>query len=489
MIQNIVGREFESGIFREALESPNPEFIAVYGRRRIGKTFLIREFFDSGLDFEITGIHNGTLSDQLENFADALGESIGLGVQPKTPSSWKEAFKLLENYLESFPGRKKSKKRVVFFDELPWMNTPRSKFLQALEHFWNTYGSRNKDLVFIVCGSAASWMIQKIIHARGGLHNRLTRQIRLLPFNLHETKAFLRKQGITNLTDYQIAQLYMAFGGIPYYLSHIGKNKSAAEIIDEVLFSENGQLRFEYDQLYRSLFNKSEFHMKVVETLSSKKSGLTRSELLRKAGISTGGTASKILEELEESGFIEASVPYGKKHYDAIYRLVDEFTLFHLQWIKPLGKRSPGKGYWMSRLNSPKRKSWEGYAFENLCMKHIPQIKITLGIAAVETAEGPWRFTGDRKPGMKGAQIDLLIDRKDDVINLCEMKFCNDKYIITGKYAAELRNKMEVFNQQTSNRKSIFITMITTFGTKENMYSKELNIKNLDLKAFFRKRP
>ncbi|MBU2651832.1 MAG: AAA family ATPase [Bacteroidetes bacterium] len=488
MVSEIIGRNHEMEVFKHAMDSPNPEFIGVYGRRRVGKTYLIREFFNSDIEFELTGLHNASLSDQLENFAEAMGRSIALGVQPKTPVSWKAAFQMLETYLESFPPKKRNKKRVVFLDELPWMNTPRSKFLQSLEHFWNSYGSKKKDLVLIVCGSAASWMVQNIVRARGGLHNRLTRQIRLLPFNLNETKDFLVKQGIKNLTDYMITQLYMAFGGIPYYLAQVRKNLTPTQIIDEVIFSENGQLRHEYDQLYRSLFDQSDYHLKVVKVLAKRASGLTRNILLKEAGISSGGTASKILEELEESGFIESRIPFAKKSNDAIYRLVDEFTLFHLHWVRPLGNRSPGEGYWISLLNSPKRKAWEGFAFENVCLKHIREIKSALGIAAVETAVNPWRFAGNRELGLKGAQIDLLIDRKDGAINLCEMKFHESAFIIDQKYAGELRNKMEVFNRQTKSRKSIFLTMITTFGTRENIYSKELNITSLDLKVFFRKK-
>ncbi len=319
--EQISGRGEEKAILARALQSPDPEFIAVYGRRRVGKTHLVREFFSDTICFEITGIHNATLEEQLENFAHSLGRAIGLGIQTKKPDSWAEAFRQLEQFLESTARKNKKSKRVVFLDELPWLNTPRSRFLSGLEHFWNSWGSRHRDVILVVCGSAASWMLQQIVRAKGGLHNRLTCQIRLLPFTLRETHEFLRVRGIKHLTPYQLAELYMVMGGVPHYLKQAEPGLSSAQIIDRVCFSAQGLLREEFDKLYTSLFDESDQHLKIVRTLAKKQQGMTRNEILQSIGLQSGGSASHRLEELEESGFIQSLIPFGKKANDALSRL------------------------------------------------------------------------------------------------------------------------------------------------------------------------
>jgi AAA+ ATPase superfamily predicted ATPase len=484
-LTKIIGRNPQKKILQQANDSQEAEFIALYGRRRIGKTFLIREFYEKNICFEMTGIYKAPLVDQLDNFAEALGKAIGASIQPKVPKSWREAFLQLENYIISLGKARLKGKKVIFLDELPWLNTPRSKFMAALQHFWNGFCTRRKDIILVVCGSAASWMIQNIVKSKGGLHNRLTRQIRLLPFTLAETKFYLQSRNMKSLDNYSILQIYMTIGGVPYYLSKIEKGKSAAQIIDSLCFSESAPLRNEYDQLYRSLFEKSEQHIRIVESLSKKHAGLTRTELLKSVGMKSGGTASQILEELEESGFIESRIPFGRKANDSLFRLIDEFSLFHLFWIKPLGKKSPGTGYWITRQSGQKYNSWAGYSFEGICIKHIKEIKNALGIFAIGTNESPWRFIPPKGSEETGAQIDLLIDRADRTINLCEMKFYSSEFVINAKYAKELRNKIAVFREQTHLQKPIFLTLITTFGTKENSHSTSLEVIDIKMDVFF----
>ena len=482
--EHIFGRQEEKAILKQAAKSPEPEFIAVYGRRRIGKTHLVREFFGDAICFEITGKHDATLGEQLENFSQALGRAIGMGIQPQKPPSWSEAFRQLEQFLESPAYKEKTGKRVVFLDELPWLNTPRSRFLSDLEHFWNSWGSRQSDFILVICGSAASWMIQNIVRAKGGLHNRLTRQIRLLPFTLRETEAFLKSRDI-DLTRPQIVELYMAMGGIPHYLKQVEPGLSATQLIDKVCFSSQGLLRDEFDKLYASLFEESGQHQKIVKTLAKKRQGLTRSDILQSIGVRSGGSASRRIEELEESGFIQSYIPFGKKANDALYRLSDEYSLFYLDWISKLGKRSPGDGYWLSQQNAPRRRTWAGYAFESLCIKHAPCLKAALGIAKVETTEAPWRYQSSPKSEIPGAQVDMLIDRRDDTINLCEMKYSETEFMIDKKYAQDLRRKLDVFLRVTGTRKNVFLTMVTTFGVIDNAYAKELVVNTLTLEDLF----
>ena len=483
-IDKIIGRLEEAQILDNALHSPDPEFIAVYGRRRVGKTFLIREFYENAICFELIGVHEASLKIQLNNFAESLKKAIDIGILPQAPGTWFEAFSYLEQYLESLNQKKDTGKRVIFIDELPWLNTPKSNFLAALEHFWNGYGSKKNNLILVVCGSAASWMIQKIVNSKGGLHNRLTRQIRLLPFKLSETEQFLKSRNVI-LTRFQVISLYMAMGGVPFYLRQAEPGLSSAQIIDKVCFSKNGLLRTEFEKLYSSLFDQSDQHIRIVETLRQNRSGMSRNLILSTAKIPSGGTATKIMDELEESGFIVSWIPFGKKSNDAIYRLSDEFTLFYFDWIKPLGKRNPGDGYWLSRQNDPRKNSWSGYAFEGICMKHLQQIKNALGIGMVETFHGPWHCrTSSIQPG-PGAQIDLLIDRKDASINLCEMKFSEGEFTIDAEYAKKLRQKREVFKNGTNTKKNIFITMITPFGVTNNQYYNDIISSSLTIEHLF----
>jgi hypothetical protein len=373
---------------------------------------------------------------------------------------------------------------VVFLDELPWLDTRRAGFCSALEHFWNSWASRQKNLILVVCGSAASWMINNLVQAKGGLHNRVTRRIRLLPFTLAETESFLQSRGI-DLTRHQMVELDMVFGGVPHYLKEAEPGLSTPQIVDHACFSEQGLLRDEFAKLYASLFDDAEQHVKIVKALARKRGGLTRNDLLASTGLVSGGTTSKLLDELEESGFLQRLVPFGKKENDSFYRLADAFSLFHVAWIQRLGRKSPGSGYWLQQSGSPSWRAWSGYAFEGVCLKHIPELKAALGISGIGTSESQWRHRESGTSTRSGTQIDLLIDRQDKTINLCEMKFSDTRFTIDKRYAAALRDKKDVFRRVTGSRKNLFITMVTTFGVTDNAYAKELIASSLTADALF----
>jgi len=454
----IVGRHQEQKLMQGLLTGDNSEFLAVYGRRRVGKTFLIRNVYQKEITFQMTGIASADTQQQLANFFSALNSLDPNNPNENIPRDWFKAFEMLRLFLQ----KGNAKKKVVFFDELPWIDTPNSGFLSALEHFWNAWASARTDIVLVVCGSAASWMLSKLINNKGGLHNRVTKSIRLMPFTLQETEAYLSTKGIV-FDRYQIIQLYMAMGGIPFYLNEIMSGRSAFQEIDRLCFAEGGLLINEYGNLYRSLFNNPERHMAIIEGLSQKNMGMTRAEVIEASGLSNGGNITKSLMELEQSGFITLTHPFEKKVKTGIYRLTDQYSLFYLKFMKD--KRSFGEGAWLSRIDSPVWRAWSGYAFENICFTHISNIKKALGISGVYTEISSW------SDAAKGAQIDLLIDRRDQVISLCEIKFSIDPYNITKTYRAELEKKLSAFRTVTKTRKSVFLTMITTFGVEENAHS------------------
>ncbi|MEZ6058950.1 MAG: ATP-binding protein [Planctomycetaceae bacterium] len=472
----VIGRDSEKAELDRALVSGQPELIAVYGRRRVGKTFLIREYLANAICFELTGLHNETLPRQLENFSRRLREQTG--ADEPVPQSWLEAFGQLRGFLSN---QRSKQKRVLFFDEFPWLAGRRSGFLSAFEEFWNSFASRDSGIVCIICGSAASWMITKVINAKGGLHNRATATLRLEPFTLAETKEYLQHRRVS-LTDLQITQLYTVLGGIPHYLQRVKRGQSAAQTIDELCFTKDGLLAREFDNLYAALFENADRHESVVRVLADTRQGLTRTELVRSASLESGGTLTKVLRELSESGFIREMPALHAVRKNSLLRLTDEYSLFYLKWIET--NRMSGADVWLTKSSGQKYKSWCGYAFENLCLKHVPQIKAALGISGVLTEEASWHYRA-ADDSQQGAQIDLLIDRNDQCINVCEMKFSEAPFTIDKRYAAELRRKLAVFRERSKTNKSIFLTMVTSAGLRQNQYSRELVAGEVTLADLF----
>jgi AAA+ ATPase superfamily predicted ATPase len=473
-LQTIIGRQSEKEKLSKILSSNEAEFLALYGRRRVGKTFLIHEFFqDRGLYFELTGQKDAGLKMQLDNFYQAVQEAFKPNLPIKKPDSWKEALSILTTLVEAQPRKKKI---ILFFDELPWLATKRSGMLQALEYEWNRKWSRTDNLKLIVCGSAASWVLEKLIQAKGGLHNRITDTIHLQPFTLGESSRYLKSRGV-KLKPMQILELYMVIGGIPHYLRQVEKGKSSTQIINSLCFHKDGFLFTEFNRLFHSLFDHAEVHNKIICEIGKKRNGILRRDLLEATGYKSGGTFKKRLQELKESGFIQEFIPYGKNRKDFTIKIVDEYTLFFLHWIKPVQHRSAFRynpNYWLNLSKEPRYRIWAGYAFEAVCMKHINQILKKLAIENLALEIGSWHYTSPKKSRETGTQIDLLIDRIDNSINVCEIKFSNNQYSIDKNYARNLDNKTKVFEEKTGTKKQIFLSMITTLGLKKNFYSEDL---------------
>lgn len=460
MAEKIIGRLMEKQMLQECYDSDRAEFIAVYGRRRIGKTFLVKTFFKDKFDFYLTGIYQGSKKEQLAFFNKQLCEFSGMAYP--AVDNWFDAFDQLKHHLSA----KKETKLVVFIDELPWLDTHRSGFVKALELFWNSWAAEQPGLKFIVCGSATTWMISNLLGNKGGLHNRITRRIKLLPFNLAETEAYLKSQNII-WNRYQIAEAYMILGGTPYYLQKLRKGYSLTQNVDMLFFAENAELRDEYTFLFRSLFNDSAIYKSTVELLSKKGKGMTRSEMISALKLQEGGMFTEVLDNLCNCDFIRKYSSFGKKERNVLYQLTDLFTLFYLKFVK--NQHGRDEHLWSNMIDSSVRKSWCGYSFEQLCLHHIPQIKERLGISGIQSNVCSWYLPA--KDGQRGGQIDLLIDRKDQIINLCEMKYSINKYEITGRYHNEMQERKELFRSQTNTRKALHLTMVTTYGIKDNAYS------------------
>jgi len=458
----IIGREREQRILTRCEQSNKPEFVAVYGRRRVGKTYLIVEHFKNKFAFSATGISDGALKTQLGEFRRSLMKHYRGDVP--VFKDWYEAFAALEQRILEDPTLGK---KVLFIDELPWFDTHKSGFLPALEHFWNAFASRRPDILMIVCGSAASWMINNLINSYGGLHNRVTETIVVDPYQLHDCEVFFQSNGIA-FNRRQIAEAYMILGGIPYYMDAMDKMFGLNQNIDRLLFDKNAKLENEFIRLYHSLYRHADNHIRIVEILAKSGAGFTRQELSEESGISDGGGLSKVLAELEFCGFITRCFDIKKKRNGDYFKLTDFYSLFYFKFLK--NRKSADPHFWTNYLSDPAHAAWCGYAFERLCMAHIEQIKQKLGISGVIT--NVYAFRSSLQKG--GAQIDLVIDRKDGAINLCECKYTNKAYAITEKDAEDLERKRDVFLRETETKKAIHMTIITADGLAHNAFRNEV---------------
>ena len=468
----MVGRTEEKAYLQSLLEEEEPQFVAVYGRRRIGKTYLVRESFDHRFCFQHTGISNTEIRSkdrhraQLDKFAESLAEAGYVTEKPL--DSWEEAFAGLKEVIL----RSNEKKKVVFIDELSWMDTRGNGFITALESFWNGWATARpeKDVILIVCASATYWIMDNIVNSRGGLHNRLTGQIHLQPFTLGECSEYLESRKIV-FTPHQILQCYMIMGGVPYYWSLLRKGKSLPQNIDELFFRENAVLRNEYDNLYSALFDKPDQYIRIIEALSEVNKGITRDELCRRTSIPSSGKLSKKLRELENCGFIRKYVPYGNKKKFTLYQLMDNYTLFYQRFLKD---NTYDENFWQTQTGTPMVSSWSGIAFERVCLEHVPQIKAALGISGIHTEVSTWQCDPDPENGIFGSQIDLLIVRKDQIINVCEMKYAQTDYVVDASFDRAMKRKLSDLSKKTGTKYALHATLVTTYGVSKNAYADEL---------------
>ncbi|MBQ3656878.1 MAG: ATP-binding protein [Bacteroidales bacterium] len=458
-MEKIIGRNFEYQQLTSCCNSSRSEFVIIFGRRRIGKTFLVRSFFNDKFDFQYTGARNMSPKQQLENFAASL-QKYSKSQFPLVPKDWYEAFRFLQNYLESLP---KQRRKIIFIDEMPWIDSPKSLFVNALENFWNGFALMRDDIVLVACGSATSWMSDKLVDNQGGLHNRITRKIYLRPFTLNECKEYLKYKKC-NWDIYQTIQCYMILGGVPFYYSLLDPQLSFVQNIDYLFFKQRGVLNGEFNELYNALFSNSDKYITVVRALSQKREGLSRNEVIEKTKLSGGGL-SKILDNLEKCDFITGYTKFKNPSKNTIYKLTDFYTLFYFRFIENV--KTGDDEFWAHNFNSPKIYSWQGYTFELVCMMHIGQIKQKLGISGMATSVSTWRSNNAEE----NTQIDLLIDRSDRTINVCEIKFSSEPYTISKDYESKLRMRNAIFRAETKTTKALAVTFVTVFGVVPNVHS------------------
>ena len=462
----IIGRKEEQRIFRNYLDSPKAELVAVYGRRRVGKTYLIKSFFNNKFDFAFSGMYDTPKNVQISQFQKHLEKYSNRPY--KRFKNWFEAFDALQNHLETL----RKDKIVVFLDEIPWMDTPKSNFLAAFSQFWNGWASMKNNFKLFVCGSATTWMLSKFIGDKGGLYGRVCRAVWLRPFSLGETELFLKQIKGISMNRHEIIKAYMVFGGIPYYLDMLEKGIPLDVNIDRLFFAQGAPLSSEFEFLFRSLFSESSIYKKTVLALASKLKGMTRQEILAALKIKNGGSVSDVLENLIKCDFVRKYTSIGKSERDAMYQLTDLFSLFNLRFSTDNSGRD--EHFFVNNSGKGTINAWSGYAFEMVCLHHISQIKRALSIGGIESNSYSWSckgFTDSDGTKWNGSQIDLLIDRADNVINICEIKYTDDEYVITADYEQKLRRRATLFCSLTKTRKAIHHTFITVYGIMQNAHS------------------
>lgn len=461
----IIGRKRDIAELIRAYNSGRPEFIAIYGRRRVGKTYLVRQVFKDKFTFTYSGVPKVSTKEQLRRFHKAL---MRQGMKKTAvPENWFDAFDLLYDFVVGSTDSRK----VIFIDELPWMDGPKSSFLPAFENLWNGWLSARDDVMLVVCGSSTSWIINKVIKNHGGLYNRLTNQIYLEPFTLAECKSYAESMRI-RIPKRQIIEAYMVLGGIPFYWSLLQPAMSVAQNIDNLFFEKGALLKNEFSELFASLFKSPEPYEKIIEVLATRKAGMTRDEIASKSGLDNNGGLTRLLGDLDNCGFIRRYVPPGVKTRGTIYQIIDNFTLFYFQFLAN-GKNND-RQYWSKLQISPTYTTWSGLAFERVCLLHSDQIKKALGISGIITNVYAWQTPA--KENRPGAQIDLLIERSDNAIHICEMKFNKKEFTITEEYDKKLRNKINRFSEVTKTKKALLLTLITAEGLTDNEYARDIPI-------------
>ena len=460
--ETLIGRKTEIAEIQNCIKSDRSEFVILYGRRRIGKTFLVKKYFDGKFDFHFVGASRHTTPQQLEDFGKSLAKYADTAIQ--TPRNWSDALDMLARHLESI---NKKRKKIIFIDEMPWIDRKQSDFVAALEHFWNSWAAMRDDIVLIACGSATSWMIKNLVKNKGGLHNRVTRRIYLRPFTLNETEQYLRNKGFVWQRT-QIMQCYMVLGGVPYYLSLLDRHLSLPQNIDNLFFRQGALLQNEFEDLYNALFPSADKYINIVKALSTKQKGLTRDEIISATNYQ-GGSLTTILNNLENCDFIECYNQYGSKKKNMIYKIVDFYTLFYFRYID--GNRTKDEEYWQHTFSTSSVAAWQGISFELLCRCHLPQIKHALGISGVATKTASWKYIPPQNSNERGTQIDMVIERIDKMIHLCEMKFRDRKFAIDKSYADTINRRADIFKEKTQTSCQVVNTIVTPVGLTSSKYN------------------
>ena len=493
----MIGRKKEIKLLNEICDLEESSLVAIYGRRRIGKTYLVNHMFkkyrQDCLFFEFTGAYDGDKRGQIDNFIDQVYEWFY--VEPSFEiKSWSDAFRFLKRTIDKeIKKRDSNEKVIVFLDEVPWIDrSNKGGFLSALGYFWNTWCEPRENVVLILCGSNSSWIRDKILkNARGSLYQRVTHQISMYPFDLKETKAYLLEQKGFMIDNKTVTDIYMIFGGVAKYLSFLNPNESSAENIDRVFFSIHGSMYREYDELFSSLFaDKSDYYKSVIELLCTRRSGFSLSDISKAFNEKLGGKLRLAIAELEECGFIKGLSKYGNSVRGVNYMIVDPYILFHHKWIKGFSRNDIAtlpNNYWLHKSSSQSYAVWSGYAFEIVVMVNIRLYLNAIGRLGFFSGVYHWQHMA-KSEDEQGAQIDMVVNYGNNIFDILECKYYNSEYVISKEYAKNIKNKLSMFKKYglySKQKSELRLVFLTSYGVKMNAEAHSLNISRVCLDDLF----
>ncbi len=458
----IISRKEEKKDLEYCERSKKSELICVYGRRRVGKTFLVEQTFRD-FAFRAVGLEKGTTKQQLKSFGQRLIE-YGDDIK-QTPENWFEAFSRLDKILSGESIRRSlNGKKIVFLDEFPWFATKKSDFLVAFEDYWNRRGTQDGDLLFIICGSATSWIIKNVIKNTGNMFQRVTKKICVEPFTLAETELFFKDREF-DWSREQIAECQMIFGGLPFFFDLMNTSQSLVKNINRLLFDKDALFGDETKKLLDATLSESPIYEKILSKLAFARYGIKKSELQVEIA-APNGTYGRAVQDLVDCGYV---IEYKKKYeeYNPLYiQLVDPFLLFHYHY---LSKEKRIDSYEDLIGNIGRYDNWRGTAFEILCLNNTASIKSALGIRGVKTECYPWYNSTDKKN--ERVQIDMVIERADKITNLCEIKYTNKPFVIDASYEQELIKKRDIFKEKTGTSQALKVIIISAAGVSGTRYT------------------
>lgn len=461
----IIGRKAEQRDLDEWCHSAKPELICVYGRRRVGKTYLVQNAFEGQFAFFATGSDDRRNAVQLKAFHAALRRA---GCAERTvPQDWFEAFNRLRLALEQ-PDvvRASCGRRVVFLDEFPWLAAKRSDFLAAFSDFWNGWASCQSDLVVIICGSATSWIVKNILENTASMYNRVTRQLYVAPFDLHDVEEMTQSLRLGWSRD-AVLQCYLVFGGLPYYLDMLDRRKSLSQNIDALCLGTNAPLRREVPLLMEASLGNAPLHRAILRELAQSKVGIRRMDLANRVEGGTTGSFKRALDDLEKCGYIRCYTNRYERRKPSVYQLVDPFLLFGFRFMVDRAPDGHGLVSWKDFERTPAYYAWRGNAFEIACVNHTRQIKHAIGISAVKTEDFPWSSSTSEP----GAQIDMVIERADGVTNLCEMKYTDGPFVADREFEEDMARRRRVFQIESATKNTVQSVLVCPQGLRPNTHS------------------
>jgi AAA+ ATPase superfamily predicted ATPase len=454
-MKQFIGRKVEIAQLTALIDLPRPSIAVIYGRRRVGKSELIRHVTQGKNVLSFEGLEGQPKHKQIKNFLFQL--SAQSNIREKNISDWPDALILLRTLTQDGQW-------IIILDEFQWMANYQNELVSVIKMIWEKYLSQNPDLTLILCGSIASFMKSKVLKS-SALYGRTDYELNLHELNLSEISEFFPGKGSDEVID-----TAMLVGGIPKYLELISEYPSLYDALEPLAFSQDGFFKTEYDRLFASHFGKKPIFMKIIQTLATNPYGLTTGKLAKEMQVASGGTLCHQLDDLESAGFLHSIIPFDKPEGSKLrkYILMDAYVRFYHSIIRgSMKETTPPNTQFHAIMSSPRYAAWAGMAFEFLCMRHHKEISRILGFHGIPYTAGP--FFQRKTLDTPGVQIDLLFERSDKILVLCEMKYLLAS--VPGDIIDQVNRKVSALQEKYPGR-TILKVLLTKTGSTETVAKK-----------------